>query len=226
MLPLIDRNKLRAHLRRLGDEYIFYVLDEAIEVMTPEPLALATRKYVPLEDVQAGPPEPVAPSLLDDVRSLDVRARGGEYYQAFDVNSRNCKELSGGTLAFIADYGRLMDRCVVASEAPDLADTAAAFDLLFGLLRHHDASCDDIVFFADEAGSWQIPVDWPAVFPAWFRCLAQVATPDEFADSVVNTVEDFEHYAWGQHIEEAERAATPAQRDALLDRTAKPRRRR
>src|SRR5262249_24272214 len=39
----------------------------------------------------------------------------------------------------------------------------------FGLI---DEGHDDIVFFADEGGSWQVGIYWRKVFPPWFRCLS------------------------------------------------------
>jgi hypothetical protein len=224
--PPIDREKLRAWVRRFGDEYAFYLLDEAIEVMTPEQLAFVTAKYVRPEELRPDAVAAKATALIEDVRQFDARARKGVYYEQFRVNSRNCTQKSGGTRAFISDFGRILDRCVAASDKADRAATADAFAVLFDLLRHIDECCDDVVFFADEAGAWQIPVDWRAVFPAWFRCLTEVAAPDEYARLVVQAIEDFEHYHWDETIEEALEAATAAQRAALSDRAAMPRRRR
>ncbi len=224
--PTIDREKLRAWVRRLGDEYAFYLLDEAIEVLTQEQLAQVTAKYVRPEDLRPDAVAQPASTLIDDVRAFDARARAGAYYEAFNVNSRNCTQKSGGTRAFIADFGRVLDRCVAASDQQDRAAMADAFGVLFDLLRHIDECCDDVVFFADEAGSWQIPVHWPEVFPAWFRCLATVAPPDEYAARVVVTVENFEHYNWDRNIEAALAVASPEQRAALTTRAAMPRRRR
>lgn len=34
-VPEINRDKLRARLRKLGDEFMFYLLDEAIELLPP-----------------------------------------------------------------------------------------------------------------------------------------------------------------------------------------------
>jgi hypothetical protein len=217
---------LRAWVRRLGDEYAFYLLDEAIEVMTPEQLALVTAKYVRPEELRSATAAPRATSLIDDVRDFDARARKGAYYEQFRVSSRSCTQKSGGTRAFIVDFGRTLVRCVAASAQTERAPTAEAFGILFDLLRHIDECCDDIVFFVDEAGAWQIPVDWRAVFPAWFCCLAAVAAPEEYANRVVGAIEDFEHYHWDETIEEALAAATPEQRASLAALAAMPRRRR
>ena len=66
-----------------------------------------------------------------------------------------------------------------------------AFDLLFALLRHIDACEDDVIFFADEGGSWQVGVSWKNVLPAYFRCLAETAGPEEFAREVGAAIKDF-----------------------------------
>ena len=57
------------------------------------------------------------------------------------------------------------------------AEVREAFETLFGLLCHIDKVPDDVVFFADEAGSWQVGVDWDKVLPAGFTCLAKTAEP-------------------------------------------------
>jgi len=38
----------------------------------------------------------------------------------------------------------------------------------------------------DEAGSWQVGVDWEEVLPAWFRSLSPGADPCEWAEAVVD----------------------------------------
>ncbi len=194
--------------------------------MTPEQLARVTARYVRPEQLRPDAVVPPASSLIQAVRDFDARARNRAYYQDFRVNSRNYTQKSGGTRAFIVDFDRLPDRCVAASERPDRAETSAAFGTLFALLRHIDECCDDVVFFADEAGAWQIPVDWRTVFPAWFRCLAEVAAPDSYAELVVDAIEDFEHYRWDESIPAALAVATDEQREALQARAAGPRRRR
>jgi len=72
------------------------------------------------------------------------------------------------------------------------AETREAFDTIFALLRHIDEGNDDVVFVADEGGSWQVGVDWGKVVPAWFRCLSKSAEPSEFASVVVTTIVDLD----------------------------------
>ena len=43
----VDKEKLRAAVRRLGPEYIFYMLDDAIELLPQAKLAKIAAKYLP-----------------------------------------------------------------------------------------------------------------------------------------------------------------------------------
>jgi len=92
-------------------------------------------------------------------------------------------------------------------------------DMIFGLLGRIDECHDDIVFFADEGGSWQVGVDWVRVLPAWFRCLSRTSGPDEFAGRAVKVVDAFERHDWEKHLANAHRLGTAAQRKALAHRT-------
>jgi len=44
--PPIDREKLRARLRLMGDEHVFYMLDEAIDLLPPAKLAKLVARYM------------------------------------------------------------------------------------------------------------------------------------------------------------------------------------
>jgi hypothetical protein len=48
-VPVIDRAKLRDVLRTIGDEYVFYMLDEAIDLLSPDKLARLVGHYIQLE---------------------------------------------------------------------------------------------------------------------------------------------------------------------------------
>jgi hypothetical protein len=203
-------------LRRIGDEYVFYMLDEAIDLLPVRKLAKLVGQYM---DVRQLRPEPVAGatqrSLLEAVKVFYASSRAGRYYVNFNVNSKNCTESSTGTLAFVAQCRRLLDRCVAARTRRDVAKTREAFDTIAALLRHIDEGHDDVVFFADEGGSWQVRGDWRKLFPAWFRCLALTAEPEEFARVVVEAIDHFEHFARADHLATARRAANAAQHKAL-----------
>jgi len=208
----IDRSKLRQALRSVEDDTVFYLLDRAIDLLSEAQLLELVRSYLPVEPLIAdGTPDL---GLLASVETFERASLAGDYYEDFFVNSRNDMETSRGTCAWIAECGRLLHRCVSSTDLPKPL-IRKALERIFGLLRRIDACQENIIFFADEAGSWQVGVDWDSVFPCWFACLAETATPDEYAREVVSVVREFQAYRRDQHFTEAQRLAMPEQRLAL-----------
>ena len=211
----IDRDKLRAAVRKLGNEYVFYMLDDAIELLPPAKLHNLAKKYLDLKRLHPDAKEATTPSLLADAQCFQKASLAGEYYESFNVNSKNYMEQSAGTRAWIAEYLRLLDRCVSSAKGSDLAEVREAMDILFGLLDHIDECLDDVIFFADEGGSWQVGVDWAKVLPVWFKALSATAEPDEYAKRIKDVLS--RHYSYGRDkmFALARRTATPDQGKAL-----------
>jgi hypothetical protein len=151
------------------------------------------------------------------VKTFRDASLAGEYYEDFAVNSKNYMEMSRGTEAWIAECSRLLDRCVAASTKKRHREACESFEIIFGLLRHIDECLDDIIFFADEGGSWQVGVEWREVLSAWFACLAKTTDPDQYARSVLDHIDEFVGYDHAWFLQKAKRIATPAQKKALLD---------
>ncbi len=209
----IDREKLRAAVRRLGDEYVFYMLDDAIDLLPPAKLAKLVSGYLDVEQLR--PDAPGKKNLLAEVRAFGTASRAGKYYESFDVNSRNFMDKSMGTRAFIADCNRLLARCVAQASKGDAEEIREAIEIILGVVRHIDECHDDVVFFADEAGSWQVGVGWVKVLPAWFTCLSRTSEPGEYARRVIEVVDEFDKHNRGKQLAAARRKGTSSQRRAL-----------
>jgi hypothetical protein len=209
----IDRDKLRAAVRRLGDEYVFYMLDDAIDLLPPAKLAKLVSGYLDVKQLR--PDAPGKKNLLADVRAFDAASRSGKYYESFNVNSKNFMDKSTGTRAFIADCNRLLDRCVTQASKGDADEIREAIEIILGLLRYIDECNDDVIFFADEAGSWQVGVDWAKVLPALFSCLSRTTEPEDYARRVVDVVDEFDRHDRGKHMAAARRLGNASQRKAL-----------
>lgn len=125
--------------------------------------------------------------------------------------------MSRGTRAWFAEFHRLLARCVGQAKKGDRAETRAAIEICFGLLRRIDECNDEIIFFADEGGSWQAGVDWIKVLPAWFACLSATAEPPEYAQRSIEIIDEFDKSSREKHLLAARRVATPAQRKALRE---------
>jgi hypothetical protein len=166
-----------------------------------------------------------AAALLAEVRKFHDASLGGEYYESFGVNSKNFMEKSEGTEAFIAEFDRLIGKCVHAAVKGPHAPVREAFDLLFALLRRIDNDPESVIFFADEAGAWQVGVDWRIVLPSYFRCLAEGTPGDEFAREVDRAISDFCDYERPRQLAAARRVASPEQKAALRRLPSRARRR-
>jgi hypothetical protein len=148
----IDRDKLRAAIRKLPREYAFYMLDDAIDLLSAPKLHKVVRKYLDLRRLGLDSEKATKTSLLARVTVFEMASLAGEYYDPFDVNSRNFMEKSNGTTARIGECHRLLDRCVEEAKRSNPAEVRQAFDIIFGLLDRINECREDIVFFADEAG--------------------------------------------------------------------------
>ena len=213
--PQIDRGKLRDAVRKLGDEYVFYMVDDAIELLPERKRLKLIKRYIDLSMLQ--PDGEAKKNLLSDVRAFQKASLAGEYYEGFKVNSQNYTKLSGGTRAWITQCRRLLDRCIAEEKNSKTAEVRQAFDIIFGLMDHIDKCLDDVIFFADEGGSWQIGIDWNRVLPPWFRVLSATAAPEEYAQRITVLLKRHCAHDSAKMVSVARKAATSDQRKALTD---------
>jgi len=219
----VDLEKLRVALRRLSRGDLLMVAERAIEVVPRAKLRALVGDRIRLEPPADGMQR--AAPLLDDVRKFHAASLRGEYYEGFNVNSQNFMEKSEGTEAFIAEFDRLVGKCVRAATKAPRAPVREAFELLFALLRRLDDDPDSVIFFADEAGSWQVGVDWRAALPAYFRCLADGAPAEEYASEVDRAIKDFANYERPKLLAAARQVGNAEQKAALRRPAARERRR-
>ncbi|KFA87681.1 hypothetical protein [Archangium violaceum] len=223
-MPRFDRAKVRAHAHNLDGTGLRVWLDRAIGLLPDEAFPELIANYVRLEDVVAdGRAEP---GLLHSIRRFHHESLAGRYYQDFMVSSRNFMEKSHGTETFIAEHSRLLDACMRAERAGEIDTAREGLGLLIDLMRQIDRCEVNIIFFADEAGSWQVGVDWAEVLPAWFRSLSPATGPYDWAEAVVEALNDFAGYQMDPLLAATRDIATPEQREALAEYEGNLRRRR
>lgn len=209
----IDVEKLRVALRRMDRDRLLKIADRAIEIVPASKLRLLVGDLVDLEPVADSGRSPA--SLLVEVRKFEAASLRREYYDSFDVNSKNYMDTSEGTEVFMAEFERLLGKCVRAAAKKPRVMAREAFDVLFGLLRRIDKDPDSIIFFADEGGAWQVHADWGEALPAYFRCLADEKPGEEFARVVDGVIRDFADWERPRHLTAALGVANAEQRIAL-----------
>jgi hypothetical protein len=219
----VDPEKLRARLRGMSRGDLLMVAERAVDLVPRSRLAALAGDSVRLDELARS--NATAASLLVEVKRFQTDSLAGKYYESFAVNSKNYMDKSLGTERFIAEFDRLVTRCTRAASKGPRGQVREAFELLLALLRHIDACEDDVLFFADEGGSWQVGVDWKSVLPAYFRCLAETAGPEEFAREVSAASRDFAEYDRPNLLTEALRFASDEQKAALRASPTRRRRR-
>jgi len=209
----LDRDKLRRDIRKLRRDDLLSLLDRAIDQIPKTRLPKVFQGIVDPKKKKNN--ENISKEFLSEIKLFYKASLNGKYYEDFNVNSKNYMNKSSGTKKWISECNRLFNLCVsnVSHSCKDVRD---AMLILFGLLRRIDEGDSDFVFFADEAGSWQVGVDWDRVLPAWFRCLSEMADSDEFAEETVRVIEDYVEYDREKFLTIARKKANPEQRKALL----------
>ena len=205
----VDREKLRAALRELRRDDLLAVLDRALDLVPAARLTKIAKGYIPAEHLRR------EADLVADVKAFCDASYRGDHYEDFAVNSKNFMDMSPGTEAWIAECERLFERCVVEAKRLPAACVREALAMLIALLRHVDQGNEDVVFFADEGGSWQVGVDWKKVLPVWFGCLSATAGPEEYAKETRSAIDDFVGHDRESFIKKARAQATPEQRKVL-----------
>jgi hypothetical protein len=213
----IDIRLLRKSIRnQLDIEELLGLLDRAIEMIPQDSLPELIEGFFDPDSLSVD--ELNERSLLDEVRKFHSDSLAGLYYESFDVNSKNAMNLSRSTINWMAEHQRLMARCLQESSRSEPEQIRQSFELLFNLLDEVDECRDDIIFFADEGGAWQVGVDWDNALTCYFTSLAAVAQPQEYADRVFKLIESHVDYNGDRYFELALATANPVQQKALKAR--------
>jgi hypothetical protein len=70
-------------------------------------------------------------------------------------------------------------------------DLRVAIEKLMALMREINECQKEIVYFTDEAGSWQVGAVWDRVLPVYFDCLAQIEEATEYRLAVDVAIAEF-----------------------------------
>ena len=222
---LPDWEQVSRSLKRLNKDALIEMLGLAYEVLPRTRIIEVFGEYVDFEALAAKPRKSIsAKRLLEIVQQFHKDSLKERYRQDFNVNSKNYREMSEGTRGWIKETNKLFDQCVQVAEKGHHRQAREAMDLLFDLLRRIDDG-EDFIFFADEAGSWQVGVEYEEIFPAYFAALAATANATDYATRVLELVNKYQTYHRDKHLRSARRAASPEQRAALQEHeTSKPKR--
>lgn len=178
----LDRQQIRRAIRKMGNDCVFYLLDDAISLLSDAQLRQLISTYVDPEQFVS--PPSTQQSLLPEVLWFQNASLAGEYYEEIPPEATNRRGNSRGAVAWIADYRRLLDCCAGESNSTSSDGKCRAFEILFALLDSVDDGSGEGIVFVEEGGSWMMGIDWKRVLPAWFRVLAVTVDSAEYTRRV------------------------------------------
>ena len=212
MPHLIDPTRLEAALDLLDRDELHAMLSDALNNLAKRKLTKVVRDHLDIEELTRYAPSHA--TLLTDIETFHAETLAGKHYDSFNVNSKNYMEMSNGTKRWIARHGELVSTCVNAVKDEPGPELGRALTLLLDLLVRIDDGRSD-VFFADEAGSFQVIMSWMPPLKAWIQCIAGSDSPEVYAAKVCLMVAKIGEYDSAGVMTAARKHGTPDQRKAL-----------
>jgi hypothetical protein len=157
----------------------------------------------------------VGQELLQEVEQFRQNSLTRKYYAPFNMNSKNYRQVPEKTRAWFSQLGQFLSNSMVLTDQGEHASAVACFGGLYELILAMESG-EEIVF-AEEVGSWMVPVNEKKVIAAYLTSLAAIAAPEQYAARAVPLIKcDSRQSFSGQVYSIALRAATRAQKASLM----------
>ena len=152
--------------------------------------------------------------LLKEVEAFRRQSLAKAFYAPFDINSKNFMHVPEETREWFNQLGDLLqDSCRLSAQG-DHQHAAACFAVLCELIEAMEQG-DEIVF-ADELGSWMIPMEGKIWLAAYMTSLAAVSTPEEFTVRAIPLIRRDSYQSFsGKAFQSGRKAADKAQKTHL-----------
>jgi hypothetical protein len=177
---MVDRTQLLDILKRQKKAVLLDLLERSFDAMEPKQQRAvfgALTKRPPSAKVEAA-------ALLKEVEQFERDSLAGKYYQSFVINSKNWTHIPDKTDEWFDRLGDLLKDASKLTAQGGHAEAVACFDRLYALIEAMESGDKEIVF-ADELGSWMIPVREEIWVADYLTSLAATTTPDEFAAKAI-----------------------------------------
>jgi hypothetical protein len=172
---MIDKATVINLLKRRKKAELLEILSAAFDAMEGK-----QRRAVFFDLVRESRPARVdGAALLGEVQVFHRDSLAGTYYAPFMINSKNFTHIPDETREWCDRIADLLKQTSKLAGQGDHAQAVKCFELLFEVLQKMEYG-EEIVF-ADEMGSWMIPIDDKEWIAAYLTSLAATCDPDGFA---------------------------------------------
>jgi hypothetical protein len=172
---MVDRTQLFAILKRQTKAALLDLLERSFDEMEPKQQRAvfgALMKKPPTAKVKGA-------TLRKEVETFERDSLAGKYYQFFMINSKNWTHIPDKTEEWFDRLGDLLKDASRLTAQGDHTDAVACFDRLSALIDAMELGTKEIVF-ADELGSWMIPVEEKVWVADYLTSLSATEVPDTF----------------------------------------------
>jgi hypothetical protein len=193
-MAMDDRSQLFDILKRQKKSVLLDLLERSYDVMDPKQQRAvfgALTKQPPTAKVKAA-------ALLEEVEQFRRDSLAGKYYQSFMINSKNWTHIPDKTDEWFDRLGDLLKDTSKLTGQGNHAEAVACFDRLYALIGAMESGDKEIVF-ADELGSWMIPVREEVWVADYLISLAATTTPDEFAAKAIPLIRRDSYQSFAAH---------------------------
>jgi len=124
--------------------------------------------------------------LLKEIKAFSRSSLAGHYYASFNINSKNFMHVPEETEEWFDKIGDFLKAAAQLTTQGDHEIATLCFAQLYTLINKMEDG-EEIVF-ADELGSWMIPVDEEQILAAYLTSQAAVSTPEAFVQAAIPLV--------------------------------------
>jgi hypothetical protein len=175
----MDKKQLFAFFKKQAPPVLIEYLETAYEAMSTDQRIEVFGPAIQ----QAQPLRVNGKTLLKQVEKFQHDSLAGEYYAPFDINSKNFMHVPEETRVWFERLGDLLTESQRLSEQGDHANAVTCFRILYELVEV--MSSGEEIVFADEYGTWMIPIDERKAIVAYLTSLAATSTPEDYAAAVL-----------------------------------------
>lgn len=207
----MDKDALMRRLFRQPATLWFKLLGSAYDAMDQHQREAVFGEYAAATKPNANVD---AQALLRRIKQFHGDSFAGKYYAAFNVNSRNWSHIPKSTSAWFDRLGEHHIETMELTRQGLHTDAVTGFSLLYDLVAAMEAGQE--IVFADELGSWMIPVDESKVMGAYLKSLAAIATPEHYAQVTIPLIKRDARHSFSDKVYATTLRAAKAKQKAYL----------
>ncbi len=211
-----EKEALFGSLRSKDSSELLHFIDAAYEIMSPQQRRAIFGDILDQLRLVAFPGE----SLIVELEKFREESISGKYYAPFKINSKNFMDVPPETQEWFDRLGDFFGAATKLVAQCQYSTAVSAFELMYELIEMID--CGDEIVFADQCGSWMIPIKEDECITAYLKAIACTENAAGFANEAVDLLKRDKQCSFRLKVYESAMAvANPEQKSAFVAKVKK-----